>query len=50
LLPDGSRRPAVGRYDRVFYSGIAIAMALTVFVGFGPTYYFGAFGTARWRR
>jgi len=35
---------AVGRYDRVFYSGIAIAMALTVFVGFGPTYYFGAFG------
>jgi hypothetical protein len=33
-----------GRYDRVFYSGIAIAMALTVFVGFGPTYYFGAFG------
>ena len=35
---------AVGRYDRVFYSGIAIAMALTVLVGFGPTYYFGAFG------
>lgn len=35
---------AVDRYDRVFYSGIAIAMALMVFVGFGPTYYFGAFG------
>lgn len=33
----------VGRYDRVFYSGIAVAMAATVFGGFGPTYYFGAF-------
>lgn len=32
----------VGRYDRVFYSGIAIAMAVTVFAGFGQTYYFGA--------
>ena len=40
LAPSG----AVGRYDRVFYSGTAITMALTVFVGFGPTYYFGAFG------
>ena len=50
--PDGSRSGAAGRYDRVFYSGIAIAMALTVFVGFGPTYYFGAFGAGprRWRR
>ena len=35
---------AAGRYDRVFYSGIAITMALTVLAGFGPTYYFGAFG------
>jgi hypothetical protein len=35
---------AVGRYDRVFYSGIAIAMALTVLVGFAPTYYLAAFG------
>jgi hypothetical protein len=34
---------ATGRYDRVFYSGIAIAMALTVLFGFGPTYYFAAF-------
>jgi hypothetical protein len=32
------------RYDRAFYSSIAIAMALTAFVGFGPTYYFKAFG------
>jgi hypothetical protein len=34
------RVPAVvGAYDRVFYSGMAIAMALTVFVGFAPSYY-----------
>jgi hypothetical protein len=33
---------ATGRYDRLFYSGIAIAMALTVLFGFGPTYYFAA--------
>jgi len=32
----------VGKYDRVFYSGIAIAMAVTVVSGFGPTYYYGA--------
>jgi hypothetical protein len=38
-----SRRPSVGRYDRVFYGGIAIALALTVLVGFGPTYYFRIF-------
>jgi hypothetical protein len=31
-----------GTYDRVFYSGMAIAMALTVFVGFAPTYYLRA--------
>lgn len=30
-------------YDRVFYSGLAIVMALTVVAGFGPTYYFRAF-------
>jgi len=34
---------ATARYDRMFYSGVAIAMALTVLVGFGPTYYFAAF-------
>jgi hypothetical protein len=34
---------AVGAYDRVFYSGMAIAMALTVFIGFGPTYYLRPF-------
>jgi len=38
-----SGRPSVSRHDRVFYGGIAIALALTVFVGFGPTYYFRIF-------
>jgi hypothetical protein len=33
------------RHDRVFYSGIAVAMALTVLFGFGQTYYFKAFGS-----
>jgi hypothetical protein len=33
-------------YDRVFYSGMTIAMALAVFVGFARTYYLSAyFGT-----
>lgn len=36
---------AAGVYDRVFYSGMAIAMALTVFVGFAPTYYLRLFST-----
>ncbi len=41
-------RPASqpGRYDRAFYSGMAIAMALAVFVGFARTYYLSSyFGT-----
>ena len=29
-----------GAYDHVFYTVMASLMALTVFVGFGPTYYF----------
>jgi hypothetical protein len=33
------RLPLVGTYDRVFYSGMAVAMALTVLIGFAPTYY-----------
>ena len=32
--------PAVRRHDRIFYSSVAIALALTVVAGFGPTYYF----------
>lgn len=34
---------ATGAYDRVFYSSIALAMALVVFGGFAPTYYLRAF-------
>lgn len=35
-----------GRYDRAFYSGMAIAMALAVFAGFARTYYLSSyFGT-----
>jgi hypothetical protein len=40
-----SPRPSA-KYDRVFYSSMAIAMALTVLVGFGPTYYLKLFGDA----
>jgi hypothetical protein len=34
----------LGAHDRVFYSSIAIAMALTVLAGFAPTYYLKVFG------
>jgi hypothetical protein len=34
---------ASAKYDRAFYSTLAIVMALTVFIGFGPTYYAKAF-------
>jgi hypothetical protein len=33
------RPQTIGAYDRVFYTGMAFLMALTVFVGFAPTYY-----------
>ena len=32
-------RHAIGRYDRVFYGGVAIAAAAMTLVGFAPTYY-----------
>lgn len=32
------------RYDRLFYSSMAIGMALTALIGFGPTYYTKLFG------
>ena len=41
-----SRSVTTGAYDRVFYSSLAIAMALIVFVGFAPTYYLRAFHAA----
>jgi hypothetical protein len=34
-----SARLSVRKYDRVFYASISIALAFTVFIGFGPTYY-----------
>jgi hypothetical protein len=34
---------APGTSDRTFYSGIAIAMAATVLIGFGPTFYLRPF-------
>jgi hypothetical protein len=38
------RQPAAaGAYDRIFYSGMAVVMALTVLVGFAPTYYLRAY-------
>ena len=38
------RQPAAaGAYDRIFYSGMAVVMALTVFVGFAPTYFLRAY-------
>lgn len=40
--PQGTR----GRYDRVFYSSMAIGMGLTVLIGFGPTYYTKVFSPA----
>lgn len=39
-------RPINSAYDRRFYSGMAIAMALTVFAGFAPTYYGKLLGDA----
>jgi hypothetical protein len=42
LAPPAAAQRTAGAYDRVFYSGMAIAMAVTVLVGFGPTYYFRA--------
>jgi hypothetical protein len=35
-------RPVGARYDRQFYTGMAIAAAVVVFVGFAPTYFFRA--------
>jgi hypothetical protein len=40
-----SSRP-VGASDRAFYSSMAISMAVTVFIGFAPSYYLRAFRAA----
>lgn len=44
--PKPASLPAAGARDRIFYSTMAIAMALTVFVGFAPTYFLKLFGPA----
>ena len=43
-LPKSGLRSQPGKYDRAFYSTIAIVMALTVLTGFAPTYYLKLFG------
>lgn len=45
VVAAGSPRTRI-RYDRIFYSSMAIGMALTVLVGFGPTYYTKLLGSA----
>ena len=40
---DVAVRVTPGTYDRIFYSGLAVLMAATVLIGFGPTYYFRLF-------
>lgn len=37
-----ARRPHQTSSDRIFYSGMAVLMALTVFLGFAPTFYLRA--------
>lgn len=46
LASAGSRSTPLdrGSRDRVFFGGIAIALALVVFFGFGPSYYWAYFG------
>jgi hypothetical protein len=41
-----TRHSRAGAYDRVFYGGMAAALALTVFIGFAPTYYLNIAGDA----
>lgn len=39
VIAPGSSARGVGQYDRQFYGAMAVAMGLTVFAGFAPTYY-----------
>lgn len=43
VLSETGQQRTIGAYDRAFYTGMAILMALTVLAGFGRTYYFRAF-------
>jgi hypothetical protein len=40
-------RVSPSRHGRLFYGSVAVALALTVFVGFGPTYFFPIFTRSR---
>ena len=46
-LDPSSQPSSVCRYDRAFYTAIAAALAMTVVVGFGPTYYFRILSPSR---
>lgn len=44
-LPVKPRPIAAGAHDRLFYTGMALVMAIVVFIGFAPTFYLrSAFG------
>jgi hypothetical protein len=46
MATSAASKPVVlstGAYDRIFYSGMAVGMALAVFIGFARTYYLSAF-------
>jgi hypothetical protein len=42
--PSPRATAAAGAYDRVFYSGMAVLLALLVFAGFAPSYYLRGLG------
>jgi hypothetical protein len=42
-MATGVAHAVVWRKDRVFYTGMSLAAVATVFVGFAPTYYLGAY-------
>ena len=42
--PSSRVTAAAGAYDRIFYSGMAVLLALVVFAGFAPSYYLRGLG------
>ena len=46
LVPESPAIPPVGAYDHAFYGGMAVVLALTVLIGFAPTYYLRFFDDA----
>ena len=45
MAPPSSAQAAAVRYDRMFYSGMAVLILLIVLAGFAPTYYLRLFTT-----